>query len=231
MASRFRRLEGHERIRLGKMTHPVRGLLHGSAALASLIGTVLITVLPAGDLGRRVVLLVFGLSLVALFTASTLYHSVPWSDAWQRRFQGLDMAMVHMLIAGSATPLAFIVLDGWLRWANLAVQWTMVLIGGVVALGIRKAPVALSITLQTTQGWLGLGIIWPLTHHLPPAAIALIIIGGVLYTGGMVMMVTNRPRLWPRVFSAHEVFHLCVVAAGSLHFAVVARYVTGYGIA
>jgi hemolysin III len=231
MAGRFRKLEGHERFRLGKMTHPVRGLLHGSAAVFSLVGTILITVLPDGDLGRRLSLLVFGLSLVALFTSSTLYHSIPWGDAWKRRFQAIDITMVHVLIAGSATPLAYIVLDGWQRWVNLAVQWSMVLIGATVALLIRRAPIALSITLEVTQGWLGLGILWPLTRHLPGVAVGLILFSGILYTAGMIMMVTNRPRLWPRVFSAHEVFHVCVVAAGGVHFAVVARWVSNYGIA
>jgi len=230
MAPKFRKLEGHERIRLGKMTHPVRGFLHGSAAVVSLVGAVLITVLTAGDPGRRVSLLVFGMSLVGLFTISTLYHSVPWRDVWKRRFRGLDLTMVHVLIAGSTTPMAFIVLDGWPRWVNLAVQWSIVVVGTFMALGPRRAPVAASIALQTTQGWLGLGVLWPLAHRLPHIAIVLVVLSGVLYTVGMVMMVTNRPRLWPRVFSAHEMFHVCVVAAGGLHFAVVARYVAGHGI-
>ena len=68
-------------------------------------------------------------------------------------------------------------------------------------------------------------------RRLPAPAVLLVLLGGVLYTVGMVVMVSGRPRLWPRVFSSHEVFHVLVVAASSVHFAAIARYVTGYGAA
>jgi len=225
------KLDGHERVRLGKMTHPVRGFLHGTAAVVSLVGATLVTVLASGGIARRLSLLVFGLSLVSLYTVSALYHSVPWRAIWKRRWQRLDHTMIHVLVAGTYTPIAFIVLDGWLRVATLAVQWLIVAIGAVHNLALKRPVRAASIALQTIQGWLALLLIWPLAGRLPWPAILLIVLGGVLYTAGMVVMVTGRPRLAPRFFSSHEVFHLLVVAASSVHFAAVARYVAGYGLA
>jgi hemolysin III len=222
------KLDGHERIRLGKMTHPVRGFLHGTAAVVSTVGAVLITVLAAGGLARRASLLVFGLSLVGLYTVSALYHSIPWGELWKRRWQRLDHTMIHVLVAGTFTPLAIIVLDGWLRAGTLTVQWLIVGVGAVHNLALKRPVQTASIALQTTQGWLALLLLWPLATRLPWTAIMLIVMGGVFYTVGMVIMVTGRPRLWPQVFSSHEVFHLLVVAASSLHFAAIAAYVANH---
>jgi hemolysin III len=211
------------------MTNPIRGLLHGSAAIASLVGGIaLFVVSPAGSL-RRFSLLAFGLSLVALFTVSTLYHSIPWSDGTKQRMQRVDHTMIYVLIAGTFTPIAAITLDGWLRWGTLAIQWGIVAFGAAEKLMRRTPSATLSIALQTTQGWLAMFLLWPLSSRLPWTALTLMGIGGLLYTVGMVFLVTNRPRMWPRVFSYHELFHVFVVAAAALHFVVIARYVVGFG--
>ena len=222
------KLDGHERVRLGKMTHPVRGFLHGTAAIVSLVGAILITVLAAGGFGERLSLLVFGLSLVALYTVSSLYHSIPWQDVWRDRMQRLDHTMIHVLVAGTFTPIAFIVLDGWLRWITLAVQWGIVAAGAIQKFAREDPSRRLSIALSTTQGWLALMLLWPLSQRLPWTALMLLGLGGVFYTGGMVIMVTGRPKLWPRVFSSHEIFHVFVVAGSSVQFALVAGYVARY---
>lgn len=224
------KLDGHERFRLGKMTHPVRGFLHGTAAIVSAVGAVLITLVTSGDLARRASLLVFGLSLVSLYTVSALYHSVPWKGVWRRRWQRLDHTMIHVLVAGTYTPIAFIVFDGWLRVATLAVQWLIVAIGAVHNLVLKLPVRTASVLLQTAQGWLALLLLWPLFDRLPATAVLLILLGGVLYTGGVIVMVTGRPRLWPRVFSSHEVFHVMVVAASAVHFAAIAAYVSNHGL-
>jgi hemolysin III len=218
-----------DRVRLGKMTNPVRGILHGSAALAFLIGGVLLFMTsPSGSL-RRFSVLTFGLSLVALFTISALYHSIPWRPDVKAWMQRVDHTMIYILIAGTFTPIAAITLDGWLRWGTLAVQWGIVAIGSLEKLLRREPSRNLSVALQTTQGWLAMFLLWPLSSRLPWTALLLIGLGGVLYTVGMVFLVTNRPRLWPRVFSYHEVFHVFVVAAAALHFFVVARYIVAFG--
>jgi hemolysin III len=219
------KLEGHERLQLGKMHHPVRGILHGTAAVLSIVGAVLLTVLPVeSSAGQRVSLLAFGLSLVALYSVSALYHSVPWRTIWKRRMQRLDHTMIHVLVAGTYTPIAFIVLDGWLRWVTLGLQWGIVLWGAIQQFAIENPSQKLSIILQTSQGWMALALMWPLATRLPWTAILLITLGGVFYTVGMALMVIGRPKLWPQVFSSHEVFHVFVVAGSSVHFAAVAGY-------
>jgi hemolysin III len=206
------------------MQNPVRGFLHGGAALASAVGAGALWARGAGGGSGRLALLTFGVSLVALYTTSSLYHSVPWPMAWKRRMQRLDHSMIYVLIAGTSTPMAVIALDGWLRWAAFGASW------GIAALGIaQKAfwpglPDRFSIAAQAAQGWLALPLFVPLADRLPAPALALALGGGVLYSVGMVLLVTERPRLWPRVFSHHELFHVLVVAGSAAHYAMTLRY-------
>ena len=217
-----------DRLRLGKMTNPVRGFLHGTAAVVSVVGATLLTVFGSGGAWNRLALLTFGVSLVSLYTVSSLYHSIPWGEKWKARMQRLDHTMIYVLVAGTFTPIAWIALDGWLRWTTLGVQWSIVAAGGIQKVFFPRLSRSLSVALQTTQGWLALLLLWPLAENLPWTALFMLGLGGVLYTVGMVFLVTNRPRLWPRVFSYHEVFHILVIAGSSVHFAVVARYLVRF---
>jgi len=217
-----------ERLTLGKMQNPVRGVLHGSAAVASIVGALVLWQRCSGNLPRQLALLVFGLSLVGLYTGSSLYHSVPWREVWKRRMQRIDHAMIYILVAGTCTPMACIVLDGWLRWAALGGAWGIAGIGIVQKIFLPKLGDWFSITLQTTQGWLALPLFIPLAQRLPAAALLLTGLGGVFYTVGMVCLVTRRPRLWPRVFSHHEVFHVLVVAGSAAHYAMTLLYVARF---
>jgi hemolysin III len=217
-----------KRLTLGKMQNPVRGLLHGAAALASVVGAIFLWGRCAGNLPRQLALLVFGLSLVSLYTGSSLYHSVPWQRVWKQRMQRVDHAMIYILVAGTGTPMACIVLDGWLRWVALGVAWGIALVGILQKVFLPKLGDWFSITLQTTQGWLALPLFVPLAQRLPFPAVLLTALGGVLYTVGMVCLVTQRPRLWPRVFSHHEVFHICVVAGSAAHYAMTFLYIARF---
>ena len=135
-------MRASNRVRLGKMTHPVRGFLHGSAGVVSLIATALLVGLATTDVSGRIALLLFGLSLVALYTTSSLYHSVPWTRDWKRRMQKLDHLMIHVLTAGTYTPIAVIVFDGWLEVVTLVVYGDP-----------RGSPIG---TYPTSDGWLAM---------------------------------------------------------------------------
>jgi hemolysin III len=217
-----------QRVTLGKMQNPVRGFLHGAAAASSIAGAIFLWSRGAGDLRRQLPLLIFAASLVALYTTSSLYHSVPWRRCWKARMQRVDHSMIYVLVAGTFTPLAAIVLDGWLRVAALAAVWGIATIGILQKVFVPRVPHGYSIALQTTQGWLGVFFLWPLAQRLPWVALQLAVVGGLSYTVGMVCLVTERPRLWPRVFSYHEVFHVFVVAGSAAHYAMTLWYVAPF---
>ena len=206
------------------MQNPVRGFLHGTAALGSMFGIWLLLdrawSRPAAVVGS----LVFGVALLAMYTVSSLYHSVPWSQGWKRRLQRLDHAMIYLVVAGTFTPIAIAALDGSALIVALTLIWVLALAGITLKAILPDVNAALSITLQMIMGWLA--VIWmpQIYSELGLWAVTLIAVGGLCYTAGVVIFTTQRPKLFPRVFSHHEVFHLLVIAGSSFHFAAILVY-------
>ncbi len=217
--------DGLRRWRLSAMHHPVRGLMDATAAVAAVVGAIWLLDRSAGPWPRQLAIGVYAASLVGVFTVSALYHSVPWREAAKRRMQKLDHTMIFFLVAGTYSPIALIVLDGWMRTATLAAVWSIAVVGAAQKWILHHVGLWLSITLQTVQGWLALLVMVPLVQRLPTTAVGLIVAGGVLYTVGLVMLIARRPFLWPRYFSYHEAMHVLVIAAAACHFAMIARYV------
>lgn len=139
--------------------------------------------------------------------------------------QRIDHAMIFVLIASTYTPIGMIVFSGWLRLVTLGVVWSITLLGVSHHLFVRNQRFHLSIGMMVTLGWLGLLVMVPIANRAGSTLVWLIAAGGVVYTIGMVIVTTNWPRLWPRVFSSHELFHVLVVTASALHFAAILRYV------
>jgi hemolysin III len=213
-----------DRITLGRMQNPIRGLLHGSAALAALVGTIYLVARTWGNTAALVGSVVFGIALLAMYTVSSLYHSVPWSETWKTRLQRVDHSMIYLVVAGTLTPIAIGGLDGAAVWWCLGLVWAIALIGIALKFVMPRVSTKLSVTLQLVMGWtviLWLPQIW---SSLGTGAIVFIAVGGLCYTAGTVMFMTKRPRLFPRSFSYHELFHVLVVLASVFHFLAVALY-------
>lgn len=206
------------------MQNPVRGFLHGASAILAVFGTVFLAT-RAPTWGIRIGAIVFGLAMVALYSTSSLYHTVPWRHEWKRRMQRLDHSMILVLVAGTYTPIAIATLERPFMWIVLGLIWGAVLVGFAQHAFFPREQQGFSMALAISMGWLGVLIARPFFLTLGPSASALLLLGGIIYTVGVVLLVTNRPRLWPRVFSYHEVFHLMVITATSIHFLVVWRYV------
>ncbi len=206
------------------MQNPIRGLLHGGAAVAAVAGTLFLAWVSP-NWGIRIGAIVFGLAMVALYTTSSLYHAIPWHGTWKKRMQRLDHSMILVMVAGTYTPIAIATLDGWLRSAVLLVAWGIVATGAIQHGFFPREKQTFSMVLAMTMGWLGTAIAWKFVQELGWAGAALAVVGGAIYSVGMVLLIMNRPRLWPRVFSYHEVFHIMVVTATSVHFVLIWRYV------
>lgn len=210
------------RVTLGPLQNPIRGLLHGSAGLVSL-ALVASLVRPAAAeawaLPGRELLLLFAATQAALFTASALYHSVPWSAAWKRRMQRVDHAMIYVGIAGAVTPILWLGLDGPERTWLLLAAWGIAALGACQKLFVPGVPERASIPVQIAQACLVLPAIVPFALRFPGAPVVLAAAGALLYGLGAVAFLSERPRLWPRIFSFHELFHLLVVAGSATHYA------------
>ena len=213
---------------MGKMRNPVRGFMDATAAVASVVALVVLIAVTTHDIPRMLSMIVYSLSLIALYTTSSLYHTIPWKPPWHQRMQRVDHSMIFVLVAGSFTPIAFNVLDGAWRVSVLTVVWAVAIVGVVQKIVWPKVRAWFSITLQTSLGWFALVPFIELVRRLSGGALILIIAGGVLYTAGMILFTMERPRLSPRVFSYHEVWHVFVISASLLHFLAVLIYVVPY---
>ncbi len=203
----------------------LRGAIHGWAFPFSVLAGTLLVLLIADSGVERLALGIYAVSLSALLGTSTLYHRVNWKRSsvriWMRR---LDHSMIFLLIAGTVTPFAVLVLDGPLATAVLIVVWAGALAGMVVETIWIDAPKWVSAVVYVTVGCLG-GIAFPaIVAEAGPWAGLLIACGGALYIAGAVVYARQRPDPRPAVFGYHEVFHVLVVAAATAHFAAVALY-------
>jgi hemolysin III len=207
------------------MHHPVRGFLHGTAAVVSFAGLIVLVVKTSSDLLRMFTMIVFAGSMVALFTTSSLYHSVPWKERWKKRMQRFDHSMIFLLVAGTYTPIAFNVLSSSWKWITLGVVWGIAIFGILQKMFFPKVKNWLSITLYMVMGWFAVIPVRELFDRLPLEAMMLLIVGGACYSLGMILLVTKRPQLFPSIFSYHEVFHVLVISGALLHFLMILLYV------
>jgi hemolysin III len=200
------------------MQNPVRGFVHGTAAVAAAAGLIVLLAGNPGGIGLTLSLAVYAGSLVAMFTISSLYHSIPWSDRWKLRMRKLDHSAIFLVVAGTFTPFAVVALEGAWRTAWLWAVWSAAAIGILIKLVERQVRLSVSVTIQSLMGWAAVIPMWQIGRRLGIDTVALIAVGGLLYTVGMVMFLTKRPRLFPRVFASHELFQVRGVAASSVHF-------------
>ena len=195
----------------------MRGWSHALAAVASIVLTVILCVLSRHDIPRMISMLIFGLSMIELYTLSAVYHIVTWNPAKRRVLRAIDHANIFVLIAGTYTPLCFNILTGWLRVTILIVIWTLALVGIVTSIFTLKLPRWATAALYVGMGWVVVLAIPAFLAVLPWISIAILFLGGVLYTIGAVIYARKKPDPFPTIWGYHEVFHLFVIL-GSIAF-------------
>jgi hemolysin III len=201
----------------------LRGVSHEIAAGVALAGLVALVLLAPGP-RARLGALVYGSSLVALFSVSALYHRPTWSPRarlWMRR---LDHSAIFLLIAGTFTPICLLIGDGRAR-TLLAVVWAGAGLGVLRALLWPEAPRLVATALYLLLGWAAVPLVPAMYRALGTGPLLLLAAGGMLYSVGAVIYATRRPDPFPRVFGYHEIFHALVIAASVCHFVIVAQIV------
>lgn len=194
-----------------------RGVLHSWACPTSLAtGGVLVALAP--DLRARVAAVVYAVSVTLLFGTSALYHRVNWRPAARRLWKRLDHSMIFVLIAGTYTPFALVILHGATRVVILAVVWGGAAVGVLARLLWLQAPRWAIVPLYLGLGWVAVVILPQLLHGAGVAPLVLLVAGGLMYTLGALAYATRRPDPKPAVFGYHEVFHLCTIIAAICHY-------------
>ena len=212
-----------DRVQLGSMQNPVRGFLHGTAALVSVGGLVALVVRADGVVNTAACAL-YGSTLIAMYLTSALYHSVPWQPMWKARMQSLDHTFIYTLVAATFTPL--VIGTGETRWVVLGLGgvWALVALGFLREI-VRGPTRRFLLPLQFLAVSVTLAPILGTLVGIETAAAVLTVIGGTVYLVGVFLFVNDRPRLFPRIFSHHEFFHVMVILASVIHFIAIWRVV------
>ncbi|MBR5559677.1 MAG: hemolysin III family protein [Oscillospiraceae bacterium] len=205
---------------------PWSSLTHMLGAVGFLFGTVALIVwglVQHSGVGLIISAVVFGLSLVALYTASAVYHFVSAEPKLTMILRKLDHSMIYVLIAGSYTPVLICYYPPVQRVWMLTAIWAIALCGIAVKLLWFEAPRWLYTAFYLMMGWFVLVDLKPL-NNLPVGALGLLVGGGVSYTIGGLIYGLKRPILTPR-FGFHELFHVFVLMGSLLHYLMVLIYI------
>ncbi|MFH2103855.1 MAG: hemolysin III family protein [Chloroflexota bacterium] len=203
---------------LSKLREPVNGLIHLGAALAAFIGQIPLLILGWDGTTKIVSVLVYGTSLVLLFSASASYHLIRAKPKVIEYLRKLDHSAIYLLIAGTYTPFCLNAFTGFFRWGLLAIIWAIALTGILVKIFFIRAPRWLTAGVYVVMGWLCVSAVGQISVGLPLGSIIWMVTGGVVYTLGALVYVTKWFNFFPGRFGFHEVWHLFVVAGALAHY-------------
>lgn len=194
---------------------------HGITALAAIVGFVILVILGNSSAQSFTLFsaIVYGLSLVSLYTFSTFYHGLRHGKA-KNVFHILDHCGIYLLIAGTYTPVLLVSIGGTTGWMIFGVQWTIALIGIVMKIFYTGKFDKISTLIYAVMGWM-IVIKWQeLVDSIPSDALNLIIAGGISYTLGIVFYLIDT-----RIKFSHFIWHLFVIAGSLIHYIMIVKYV------
>jgi hemolysin III len=193
---------------------------HLVGALLALFGLVFLVfgAVHQGDPWKIVSFSIYGTTLVLLYTFSTLYHSLRGKA--KKVFRQLDHLAIYLLIAGTYTPFTLITLRGGWGWSMFGAVWGLAIVGIVLESLPQKGPRVLPVIIYVFMGWIVIIAIKPLVRALPHTGLALLFIGGLFYTSGIIFYALDK-----KVAYFHGIWHLFVLAGSLCHYFTVLFYV------
>ncbi|WP_410495244.1 hemolysin III family protein [Cellulosilyticum sp. ST5] len=208
------------------LREPVNALTHLFGAVLSLIGTIFLLNLTDISLSTTAIvsIIIFGISLVALYTTSGIYHLVHTTDAILLKLKKLDHSMIFVLIAGSYTPFCMLSLTGAWKWSIIITVWSLAIIGIILKVCWINMPRWLSTGFYIGMGWIALFALKPLYASLSLGGFIYLLLGGLMYTIGGIIYGCKKPNISPN-FGFHEIFHIFVMLGSACHYWAILRYV------
>lgn len=191
------------------------GVIHviGIAASVIAVAVVLVLAIPTLDIPNSTSLVIYGVTVVTLFSVSAAYHMV--SDAgWKPVLRRFDQAAIFLKIAGTYTPLVVLIGSAF-AYGVLAFVWAAAVLGAVAKLLMRRKLEGVTVAIFLVLGWASLTLAWPIFDRLPGVVSALILAGGLLYSVGVVF------HQWNSLKYQNAIWHAFVLAASGCHFTAV----------
>jgi hemolysin III len=173
-----------------------------------------------------VAFLIFGISMILLYSTSTIYHFIDKSKQKAKLIlRKLDHIMIFVFVAGSYTPICLLVLSNTVGYKLLALVWSITIIGAIIKLFWITAPNWVSSVLYIGMGWLAVSVLSPLVNNMPAGGMVWLILGGLFYTIGGVIYGFKKPNFNNKYFGFHELFHIFVLAGSFCHYMMMYFYV------
>jgi hemolysin III len=204
-----------------KTSERFSSLSHMTAALAAILGTLVLAVTTRQRSDLLSVSLVYGFSIVFLFSASTIYHARKRSEDENSLWRKFDHLAIFFMIAGTYTPLCYIYLEGGWRWGIIIAQWSLVIIGAFFKFFWLKAPRFISAVIYLLMGWMAVIVAGKLLPIMTMKEVIFLFSGGILFTIGAVVYITKFPDPLPGRIGFHGVFHIFVILGGAVHYLMV----------
>jgi hemolysin III len=207
-----------------KVKPKLRGYVHQYAFFVAVALGIALCFFASGT-KAKVAAVIYAVSLAGLLGTSALYHRVTWSVPARMRMRRLDHSMIFVMIAGTVTPIALLAVGGTFGIVLLSVVWGVALAGVVMKVTWIGAPKWLSAVIYVVVGCIGVVAVGELAGTVGLVAVGGLALGGALFIAGAAIYALERPNPFPNVFGYHEVFHVLVVVAAAIHFAVIAGWV------
>ncbi len=204
---------------------PFNAISHYISAFAATVGTIFLFSRTYGNFRLTGAVIIYGLSLVALFLASAIYHTANRSPKTMLILRKLDHSAIYFLIAGSYTPICVYFFRGFWQWGMMAIIWSMAITGVLMKVFIINAPRWITAGVYLVMGWMAILAVSEIWLRMPIPAIIWLVIGGLFYSIGAIIYITKKLNFIPGIFGFHEIWHLFVIFGAASHFYLVARYI------
>ena len=210
------------------LREPINGFTHLAGAILSFVGLlalVIKTTLTNPTIINISAVIVFGISMILLYSASATYHLVVSSDKVISFLRKLDHSMIFVLIAGSYTPFCLIALEDFKGWILFTIIYAIAILGVLFKMLWFKCPRWVSTIIYIGMGWMAIFIIGPLCRVISSQGVFLLALGGIFYTIGGVIYGVKPKYLKFKHLGFHEIFHIFVLLGSLTHFLCVFNYI------
>ena len=210
------------------LREPINGFTHLAGAILSFVGLlalVIKTTLTNPTIINISAVIVFGISMILLYSASATYHLVVSSDKVISFLRKLDHSMIFVLIAGSYTPFCLIALEDFKGWILFTIIYAIAILGVLFKMLWFKCPRWVSTIIYIGMGWMAIFIIGPLCRVISSQGVFLLALGGIFYTIGGIIYGVKPKYLKFKHLGFHEIFHIFVLLGSLTHFLCVFNYV------
>ncbi len=214
---------------VGKLREPISGFTHFIGVLLAIVGMVVLMykgIVPYRPI-HAISYFVFGVGMISLYSASTLYHWMPSDDKEKLDYlRRIDQMMIFLFIAGTYTPLCLIPLRGSVGWISFTIIWIMAIAGIFRKITGVREPLWMTYSVYLTMGWFAVMMLYPLFLTLSAWALFWLFCGGIFYTVGALIDIMEKPDPWPKLFGFHEIFHILVLLGSACHYWMIYKYIT-----